>query len=63
MHTAKVSDSDGEFNEWHDSDRPHGNCGGAVKWRSWESSDGGHEDYQYRCEKCGAKWWVDGCDS
>lgn len=30
---------------------------------TWESSDGGHEDYRYRCKTCGHSWWIDGIDS
>jgi PHP family Zn ribbon phosphoesterase len=39
-----------------------GVCGAPVKVRVWESSDGGYEDYQYRCE-AGHTWWIDGIDS
>lgn len=34
-----------------------------VKYRVWESSDGGHEDYNFRCFTCGHQWWIDGIDS
>jgi hypothetical protein len=37
-------------------------CGGKVKYREWESSDGAYTDYQYFCEN-GHRWWVDGIDS
>ena len=40
----------------------HVSCGAKVQWRSWESSCGSYEDYQYRCEK-GHTWWIDGIDS
>lgn len=34
-----------------------------VEVRSVESPDGGHEDYQYRCNDCNYSWWIDGIDS
>lgn len=34
-----------------------------IQSRLWESSDGGHEDINYRCDDCGSDWWVDGIDS
>ena len=37
-------------------------CGSKVQVRTWESSCGGYEDYQYRCES-GHTWWIDGIDS
>jgi len=37
-------------------------CGAKVQYRSWESSCGGYEDYQYRCAS-GHMWWIDGIDS
>ena len=53
----------GEYSEWKEDDCPCPRCGEfSVKWRLWESSDGGHEDVNYHCE-CGHDWWVDGCDS
>ncbi len=65
MEAKRMHDSDGEFNKWgycavttcrkcHSKD---------VRVRTWESNDGAYEDYQYRCDKCGATWWVDGIDS
>lgn len=65
MHTGPMKDSDGDFQAWEDSKAPCRKCGGAVKCRAWESSCGGYEDYQYRCQsrECGHSWWVDGCDS
>jgi DNA-directed RNA polymerase subunit M/transcription elongation factor TFIIS len=33
-----------------------------IMWRQWTSSDEAHEDYQYRCLKCGSEWWVEGAD-
>jgi hypothetical protein len=40
----------------------HMACGAKVQYRSWESSCGGYEDYQYRCAS-GHMWWIDGIDS
>ena len=65
MHTGSMSELDGKFNEWFESNGgvcP--NCGSRdVKYRSWESSCGGYEDYKYKCSNCGEIWWVDGPDS
>lgn len=33
-----------------------------VRYRVWESSDGGHEDIRYQCV-CGRAWWVEGPDA
>ena len=33
-----------------------------VSKRDWESSDGAHDDTQYRCDACEHKWWVEGPD-
>lgn len=63
IHTKPMADSEGDFGDWKVSERPHRDCGGEVRYRVWESSCGGYEDYQYRCEKCGKKWWVEGADS
>lgn len=39
-------------------------CGSDEIWyRKWESSDGAHDDIQYRCRSCGLGWWVEGPDS
>jgi transposase-like protein len=35
----------------------------AVEYREWESSDGAHEDFHYRCNGCGRSWWVEGADA
>lgn len=65
MHTGPMKDSEGDFQQWKDHPTPCRRCSGAVKYREWESSCGGYEDYQYRCQNsaCGHSWWVDGCDS
>jgi predicted SprT family Zn-dependent metalloprotease len=39
-------------------------CGeGDVKYREWESDDGGHEDFLYSCDACNHTWWVEGADA
>lgn len=46
-------------------------CGGTcpkcnapdIQSRVWKSSDGAHEDINYRCPACKHSWWADGCDS
>lgn len=39
-------------------------CGSKkIKYRIHESSDGGHEDINYKCLECNHSWWVDGIDS
>lgn len=70
MHTAPMADSDGEFKDWTpinngwSQKRHKPDCKGAdVRYREWESSCGGYEDYQYRCFGCGATWWVEGPDA
>ena len=68
--SRKFADSEGDFANWKDVPEPcrrivsQGNppCGAKVQYRSWESSDGAYEDYQYRCE-AGHTWWIDGIDS
>lgn len=35
----------------------------AVIYREVESSCGGYDDEQYKCESCGHSWWVDGPDA
>lgn len=34
-----------------------------VKFRLVESSCGGYDDYQYRCQDCGRGWWAEGSDA
>jgi transposase-like protein len=48
---------------WYKDDAHCPQCGGKVKYRIWESSCGGYEDYNFKCQSCGHDWWVDGCDS
>ena len=56
----------GEYaHDWH---RIHGGecryCGAdAVRYRTWESSDGAFEDIHYQCLACGSEWWIDGPDA
>ena len=33
-----------------------------VEYRCWESSDGAHDDINYRCNGCQREWWVEGAD-
>lgn len=70
MHAGSVKDSDGDFGEWKSTGSNHdiirmdsGGCNGLVHYRCWESSCGGYEDYQYKCEVCSAEWWVEGPDA
>lgn len=47
-----------------ESDLKCSKCGNTrIEFSVWESYDGGHEDYNYRCLGCGRNWWVDGVDS
>ena len=64
-HTTPMADNQGEFSEFKVyPEIACRNCGvHAVSMREWESSCGGWEDYQYRCNACGKMWWVDGIDS
>lgn len=69
-HLAPMADNEGEFASWLESDnewsqtRHKPDCAKPnVRFRSWESSCGGYEDYQYRCFTCGVTWWVDGPDA
>ena len=38
-----------------------GSC--SVKFRTHESSCGGYEDDEFKCQACKHTWWVDGIDS
>ena len=62
-HTRQMHDSEGTFTPWEAEATPCRECGGHVEYRLWESSDGGWEDFQFRCLDCGRVWWVDGIDS
>ncbi len=63
MHTGPMKDSEGEFQDYKPSKTPCRKCGGAVRYRVWESSCGGYEDLHYECTACPYNWWVDGIDS
>lgn len=65
MHTAPMPDSAGEFSEYKPvAGYGDHTCGsGDVRYRVWESSCGGYEDYHYRCFGCGKTWWVEGADA
>ena len=63
MHTGPMPDSAGVFEEWKESITPCRTCGGKVRYRVWESSCGGYEDYNFHCEGCNKDWWIDGSDS
>lgn len=60
-----MADSQGEFAEFETLPKvPCRKCGvHAVTERKWESSCGGWEDYQFKCNACGHSWWVEGIDS
>lgn len=64
-HTGPMPDSAGDFGEWEHLDNVQcRKCGEHyVVRRLWESKCGGFEDLQYRCQCCGATWWVEGPDS
>lgn len=64
MHTKTMKDSEGDFSGWEEcKSQTCSKCGSKnVKYRTWESSCGGYEDYQYKCEN-GHIWWIDGIDS
>lgn len=64
MHSKPMKDSDGVFDEYKSAPNTRcRKCGmiGQVKYRVWESSCGGYEDYNYKCT-CSHSWWVDGDD-
>lgn len=62
--SRKFSELEGEFTRSEQSQTPCRKCGGRnVKCQTWESSDGGYEDYKYTCGDCSHIWWIDGIDS
>jgi hypothetical protein len=63
-HTRQYHDDEGEFAEAKLTESPCRvkDCPAPVRVRTWESSDGAYEDYQFRCER-GHVWWIDGIDS
>lgn len=63
-HMKEMSDSEGDFGLPQKSSRKCRSCNSPnVSVRTWESSDGGYEDYNYTCQDCGYDWWIDGIDS
>lgn len=63
-HMGPMKDSEGDFANWMLTDMTCHKCQGhQVAERKWESHDGAFEDYQYRCNDCGHKWWVEGSDA
>ena len=64
MHAAPMADSEGDFGDYKPYSGACRKCQGPnVRFRIWESSCGGYEDYNYRCFDCKHEWWVDGIDS
>ena len=62
--SRQFADSEGDFKEWKPVLTPCRHCArSSVRVRTWESSDGAYEDYQFRCTECGHTWWVDGIDA
>ena len=64
-HAAPMPDSAGKFGEWKPTGKrcPQDGCVGFLFEREWDSSCGGYTDYQYQCNTCPHKFWVDGPDS
>ena len=53
----------GFITDWAPDDDTCRHCGEkTVRWKRWESSDGGHDDICYDCTACKQVWWVDGPD-
>ena len=52
-----------DWKDYKDFECPKCGIDNKVKYRTWESSDGAHEDTQYNCDSCGKNWWVEGSDS
>lgn len=60
---TKEPETTNDDSEWHHSGQPC-SCGSHnVKFRLVESSCGGHDDYQYRCQDCWNSWWAEGDDA
>jgi lysyl-tRNA synthetase class I len=53
------------ISEWYAAGTVCSHCSrvGTVKYREWESDNGGFLDYQYACSTCGHEWWIDGIDT
>ena len=64
MHTKPMEDNEGTFSEPNSCKSKCPKCGkDEVEFKVWESSCGGYEDYKYRCNSCGHRWWVEGADA
>jgi hypothetical protein len=62
--SRKFSEDEGEFTSTAHHAAQCRQCGSDnVTCKTWESSDGGYEDYKYICQDCGHIWWVDGIDA
>lgn len=67
MTTSRTfTDDEGTFGLWIPcGERPCPQCHARlVRVRVWESTDGAHEDQQFKCFAltCSHTWWVDGDD-
>jgi len=60
-----MRDTDGKFSECEICRTTRcRQCGSMkVKYREWDSNCGAFTDYQYKCQRCGHVWWVDGIDA
>lgn len=70
MHTAPMSESEGEFKDgWKPTKAENPDfycrkCGSDDVWyKIWESACGGYEDIKYKCRGCKRAWWVEGPDA
>jgi hypothetical protein len=65
MHSQPMKNSAGDFGDWKPCENTTcDNCQSAnVRYRVWESSCGGFEDCNFRCESCHQSWWIDGIDA
>ncbi len=53
-----------EYQRVEPYDKVRCKCGSKkIKYRLWESIDGGHEDKKYKCDDCELEWWVEGADA
>lgn len=61
VHTGPVP---GEFtSDWKVSPEPCRKCGGVIRYKEWESSCGGYDDYWLKCSGCDYSYWVEGPDA
>lgn len=66
MHTRQYTDSEDIFRKTETKKYQCRKCKKTTATcRTWESSCGGYEDYEYTCQdpECKYRWWVDGPDS